>query len=109
MVYFHLTGSKRRLSLSMWLALCLGLLLMLGGCANPFVNAHVTATATTSASYRCVSHSNTPVTLSMYYGSEKQAWMTDVVNTFNQQQVSACDGSITVHAVPYGSGESLQA
>ncbi|HEY0752400.1 MAG TPA: VWA domain-containing protein [Ktedonobacteraceae bacterium] len=86
------------------------LLLLLGGCANPFaVNTNATATATSTVPYTCVAHSSTPVTLTMYYGSEKQAWMTDVVNAFNQQQISACDGPITVHALPYGSGESMQA
>jgi Ca-activated chloride channel family protein len=45
----------------------------------------------------------------MYYGSEKQAWMTDVVSAFNHARLSACDGPITVNATPYGSGESMQA
>jgi Ca-activated chloride channel family protein len=45
----------------------------------------------------------------MYYSSEKQAWMTDVVNAFNSQHISACDGPITVNATAYGSGESMQA
>lgn len=56
----------------------------------------------------CAAHSTQPVTLSMYYGSEKEAWMKDVVSDFNAQRVSACDGPITVHATPIGSGQSMQ-
>jgi Ca-activated chloride channel family protein len=44
----------------------------------------------------------------MYYGSEKQAWMEDVVADFNQRHVTACDGPITVKAIPIGSGDSMQ-
>lgn len=90
--------------------LCVGMLLILGGCANPFApSANATPTVAPAPSYTCVSHSSTPVTLTMYYGSEKQAWMTDVVSAFNKQHLSACDGPITVNATPYGSGESMQA
>ncbi len=56
----------------------------------------------------CAAHSTNPVTLSVYYGSEKQAWMQDVVATFNSQHYAACDGPITVNATPIGSGESMQ-
>jgi Ca-activated chloride channel homolog len=56
----------------------------------------------------CTSHSSNPVTLIMYYGSEKQAWINDVVPDFNKQHISACDGPITVKATPVGSGTSMQ-
>lgn len=106
MFYMHSSASKQR-----WFscALCLGLLLILAGCANPFAaNASATPPGAT-ATPACASQSSTPVTLTMYYGSEKQAWMTDVVNAFNGQHMRACDGPITVNAIPYGSGESMQA
>src|SRR5215471_16588329 len=56
----------------------------------------------------CLTHSSNPVTLIMYYGSEKQAWVQDVVADFNSQHISACDGPITVKAPPIGSGASMQ-
>jgi Ca-activated chloride channel family protein len=56
----------------------------------------------------CTTHTNNPVTLNVYYGSEKQEWMQDVVATFNSQHYAACDGPITVNATPIGSGESMQ-
>ena len=56
----------------------------------------------------CTSHTNNPVTLSAYYGSEKQEWMQNVVADFNSQHYAACDGPITVNATPIGSGESMQ-
>src|SRR5215472_4316699 len=56
----------------------------------------------------CTSHSSDPVTLSMYYGSEKQAWIDDVVASFNSRNIAACDGPITVKATPIGSGQSMQ-
>ena len=56
----------------------------------------------------CTSHSSNPVTLSMYYGSEKQLWMNDVVADFNSRKMTACDGPITVNAIPIGSGDSMQ-
>jgi len=44
----------------------------------------------------------------MYYGSEKQAWINDVVSSFNSQNITACDGPITIKATPIGSGQSMQ-
>lgn len=67
-----------------------------------------TQQATTASSLTCATHSTTPVTLSMYYGSEKQAWMEDVVADFNSRHITACDGPVTVEAVPIGSGDSMQ-
>ncbi|HEX7736028.1 MAG TPA: substrate-binding and VWA domain-containing protein [Ktedonobacteraceae bacterium] len=100
---------EQRFYSPVFVVLCLGLL-FLGGCANPFAaGGNATPTAAPGAPYTCADRSSTPVTLTMYYGSEKQVWMTDVVEAFNKQGVSACDGPITVHAVPYGSGESMQA
>ena len=46
--------------------------------------------------------SNTLV-LNMYYGSEKSAWINDVVNDYNSHNTSVC-----VNAVPIGSGQSMQ-
>src|SRR5690349_21432549 len=103
MFYLHGRARAQRCFTSVFPALCCGLLLLLSGCANPLTPG-AQATSTSTGSYTCASHSSTPVTLTMYYGSEKQAWMTDVVAAFNQQKISACDGPITVHAVPYGSG-----
>lgn len=56
----------------------------------------------------CTTRSSQPITLKMYYGSEKQQWMEDVVKDFNSRAVTACDGPITVNAVAVGSGESMQ-
>jgi Ca-activated chloride channel family protein len=44
----------------------------------------------------------------MYYGSEKENWMRDVIADFNQRGLKACDGPISVQAVPIGSGASMQ-
>ncbi len=60
------------------------------------------------ASVPCSSHSTNPVTLTMAYGSEKQAWIEDVVKDFNSHNYAACDGAITVNATPMGSGQSMQ-
>ena len=57
---------------------------------------------------QCTSHSTNPVTLTMYYGSEKQKWIDDVVADFNSRHFAACDGPITVKATPIGSGQSMQ-
>ncbi len=56
----------------------------------------------------CTAHSSNPVTLTMYYGSEKQSWMDDVVTDFNSRAIAACDGPITVKAIATGSGSSTQ-
>lgn len=56
---------------------------------------------------QCAKHSSNPVTLSMYYGSEKQLWINDVVADFNSRKMTACDGPITVKATPIGSGDSM--
>ncbi|HVU66358.1 MAG TPA: substrate-binding and VWA domain-containing protein [Ktedonobacteraceae bacterium] len=114
MMYLKSPDRRRRLFASAWSVLCLAALLMLGGCANPLASANPGATATVpatdaSSSYNCTAHSAAPVNLTMYYDAEKQTWMNDVVNAFNKQQISACDGPITVQATPYTSGQSLQA
>ncbi|WP_052889940.1 substrate-binding and vWA domain-containing protein [Thermogemmatispora carboxidivorans] len=56
----------------------------------------------------CQHHSSDPVTLTLYYGSEKEAWMSDVIADFNNHHYAGCDGLITVNAIPIGSGDSLQ-
>ena len=90
--------------------LCLGFLLLLAACDNPFAaSAHPAATSTSAPAYTCTAHSSTPVTLTLAYTTEKQAWMKDVVDSFNQQHLSACDGPITVQTIPNdGSGQSMQ-
>jgi Ca-activated chloride channel homolog len=57
---------------------------------------------------QCSARSSTPITLTMYYGSEKQEWITGVVAQFNALHTSACDGPIHVDAIPLGSGESMK-
>jgi Ca-activated chloride channel homolog len=57
---------------------------------------------------QCATRSSNPVTITMYYGSEKQAWISDVVANFNSHNYAACDGPITVKATPIGSGQSMQ-
>ena len=44
----------------------------------------------------------------MAYGSEKEAWISDVVANFNSRRLTACDGPITIKATPIGSGDSMQ-
>jgi Ca-activated chloride channel homolog len=56
----------------------------------------------------CAAHTSNPVTLTMDYGSEKEAWIKDVVADFNNRKLTACDGPITVNATPIGSGDSMQ-
>ena len=55
----------------------------------------------------CSSHTNTPVQLTVLYGSEKQEWLQPDIADFNARQVRACDGPITVTATPIGSGASM--
>jgi Ca-activated chloride channel family protein len=80
-------------------------LLILAGCASSVAT---TPPPTDPGRTPCTSHSATPVTLSMYYGSEKENWINDVVPTFNRQHYVACDGPITVNAIPIGSGDSME-
>ena len=106
MFHFYSNSGRRQFCPPVLSMLGVTLLLLLGGCANPFAaSAPVTPTPTPA----CATQSSEPITLNLYYGSEKQAWMTDVVNSFNQQHYSVCGGLVTVNATPYGSGESMQA
>ncbi len=90
-------------------ALCLSSLFLLAACDNSGGAKANPPAASASSSYTCASHSSTPVTLTLAYTTEKQAWMKDVVASFNQQHVSACDGPITVQTIPNdGSGQSMQ-
>ena len=65
-------------------------------------------TATTLPTSACTAHSSNPVSLTMYYGSEKKAWIDDVVADFNSRNLTACDGPISIKAIPIGSGDSMQ-
>src|SRR5690348_5985837 len=94
----------------LWTAFLLALLV---GCSNNTntnnKNQDNKATQTSlTQSIACSAHSSNPVTLTMYYGSEKQAWISDVVSNFNRLHMTACDGPITVKATPIGSGLSMQ-
>src|SRR6266851_327723 len=57
---------------------------------------------------QCTSHSTHAITLTMYYSSEKQQWINDVVTDFNNHHYAACDGPITVKAITIRSGQSMQ-
>ncbi|MBV8822608.1 MAG: VWA domain-containing protein [Ktedonobacteraceae bacterium] len=90
---------------------CFALLLvsLLAACAGPSTPAASTATKSTQiVPIPCAAHSSQPVTLNMYYGSEKQKWIENVVADFNSRGMSACDGPITVKATPIGSGDSMR-
>jgi Ca-activated chloride channel family protein len=82
-------------------------LLLLAACDSGSPSQPVQTTPAPFA-VQCQTHSSTPVTLTVYYGSEKQAWMQDVVADFNNRHYTACDGVITVKATPIGSGLSMQ-
>ncbi len=83
-------------------------LLVLASCNNAPPPKQTAQTPPGGGQIQCSEHSSNPVTLSMYYGSEKQAWIEDVVKDFNSQHYAACDGPITVNATPIGSGASMQ-
>jgi serine/threonine protein kinase len=68
----------------------------------------VNPTPTPPSTIQCTKHSSNPVTLNMYYGSEKEAWISAIVPGFNSRKMTACDGPITVKATPIGSGQSMQ-
>jgi Ca-activated chloride channel family protein len=83
------------------------LLVVLSACDAGNQQTQKAGTPTTIA-VPCTAHSSNPVSISMLYGSEKQAWIEDVVKDFNNSNISACDGPITVTATPIGSGASMQ-
>nr|MBA2284945.1 extracellular solute-binding protein [Ktedonobacteraceae bacterium] len=83
-------------------------LILLSTCTGPGSTTNQASTPTPGTSAQCGSHSSNPVTLTMYYGSEKQAWIDSVVSDFNSRQATACDGPIMVKALPIGSGLSMQ-
>ena len=89
---------------------CVLLLIWLSACAGFGSNSQTDRPpqALPGTSFQCTAHSSNPVTLTMYYGSEKQSWIDDVVGTFNSGNYTACDGPITVKAIPVGSGQSMQ-
>lgn len=91
----------------LWMAFLLALLVGCNGDTNTSSKNQGTQT-TAGQSIPCSEHSSNPVTLTMYYGSEKQAWIDDVVANFNSLHMTACDGPITVKATPIGSGLSMQ-
>ncbi len=102
---------KTRLLTSLfYLSIILSLLSACSGANQPSSGQATTTPVSTTAapSINCASHSSNPVTLNMYYGSEKQAWMQDVVADYNSRHMTACDGPITVKATPVGSGQSMQ-
>src|SRR5712675_1124470 len=100
--YFHRINvyALRLFFMLPFLAACLG--------QSTPQQSNIPVSSTQAPALVCSSHSSNPITLTMYYGSEKQAWMQDMVADFNNQHVTACDGPITVKATPIGSGQSMQ-
>src|SRR5437764_11403624 len=105
-----LCAVRRKRSSAFWLiSWCLLLLLSLTACDFSVTQINKpTQTAPAGVSIPCSSHSSNPVTLNVLYSSEKQAWMEDVVKDFNNRNIGACDGPITVKATPTGSGQSMR-
>nr|BBH92744.1 VWA domain-containing protein [Thermogemmatispora argillosa] len=101
---------RRTLWISLFCSACALLLLftLLLSCEGP--GGSSASPTPTPAPYpvNCQHHSSDPVTLTIYYGSEKKDWMSDVIADFNNHHYAACDGVITVRAIPVGSGASLQ-
>jgi Ca-activated chloride channel homolog len=94
----------------LWTAFLLALLVGCSADTNTINKSQENKATQTSLnqSISCSEHSSNPVTLTMYYGSEKQAWISDVVSNFNSLHMTACDGPITIKATPIGSGLSMQ-
>src|SRR5258708_996169 len=91
---------------------CLLLLVVFAACDNAPAAptkkpSQAPSTSASGPSYQCTTHTSNPVTLTMYYGSEKQEWIDNVVPDFNSRHITACDGPITVKAIAIGSGESM--
>jgi len=53
-------------------------------------------------------HATHTITLTMYYGSEKQEWVDEATKAYNNRAMGACDNPVVVEATPIGSGESMQ-
>ncbi|GCE19951.1 substrate-binding and vWA domain-containing protein [Dictyobacter kobayashii] len=102
------TVKQYGLTVFTWSLLCLLMLTACSGQDTTNKPASPTKTTSSTASFQCTSKSSTPVTLNMAYSSEKQTWMDAVVADFNRQNITACDGPITVKATPMGSGQSMQ-
>jgi Ca-activated chloride channel family protein len=85
--------------------------LSLASCASPAAQDYGTPPPSPPAVHShtpCQGHTSNPISLNMYYGSEKQAWIDDVTKTFNASHYVACDGPITIHATSIGSGDSME-
>ncbi len=71
-----------------WLMLLAALLASVAACSGATSTPQVYGTPPPTppvvrAHTPCGPHTTNPVSLTMYYGSEKQAWMEDVVRAFN--------------------------
>ncbi len=81
-----------------WLALAA---LVLAGCGKPSAPGEATATPTPLAAA-------SPLELTFTYGSEKEAWMKEVVPAFNAENHRLASGkTIHVNAIAMGSGECI--
>jgi len=91
---------------------CLLLLFVLTACNDQSTKQNTPGAQSTQVApgvpIACPKRSSDPVTITMDYGSEKQAWIEDVAADFNSRHIVACDGPITVKATPMGSGASMQ-
>src|SRR5579859_2262380 len=102
-----MNGSQPDLMRRRAVALLGGLALILAACSSGGNN----ATSNTDNGL-----TNTPapppnaVTISMLYGSEKQAWVDDVTAQFNNEQHKLPSGQVIfVQTTPIGSGDSMNA
>lgn len=103
----HTLKTKYASRLTLYISFFMLLLALLSACDFPGTS-QATPTPAPRPVGQCTEQSSNPVTLNMYYGSEKQLWINDVVAEFNSRKMTACDGPITVKATPIGSGDSMQ-
>jgi Ca-activated chloride channel homolog len=95
----HPPGTLTLPVLLMFLLLSFALLIVAGGCAPDFTEPAPDAPAPVPPD---------ALVLTMLYGSEKQAWIDHVTETFNAQQNPSLSGRpIFIETVPIGSLESL--
>lgn len=78
------------------------------GCDNSQSSTSVPAPAGQAAPGAPQSDNANVLILTFPYGSEKKAWINEVTQSFNEQQIKGSSGKvIRVNAIPMGSGESV--
>lgn len=77
-------------------------------CIVTFSSCDLRPSTPSTPMFVCPTTTPSQMVLNMVYDDTEEAWIKDVVNDFNSQNMKDCNASITVNATPMDSGDAME-